>query len=213
MSMARRAALLDFARRARAVVIEDDYDGEFRAEGRPLDALQTIDGEQCVFYVGTFSKSLFPALRMGFVVAPDWARPALLTAKQRTDWHCPLPAQDTLATFITEGHLARHVRKMRAVYRERREQLVLCLERECGSWTAPMPAEVGLHLSVRTDPAMPLEPLVDEAAREGIRVQTIEGFSLARPAAQGLVLGFGAIDATRIASAVRRLGAIAGRVG
>jgi len=107
MSMRRRSALLEFAERHQAVILEDDYDGEFRFGERPLDALQTLDRSESVFYLGTFSKSLFPALRLGFVAAPGWARAALAAAKQCADWHCPLPLQDTLAAFIAEGHLAR----------------------------------------------------------------------------------------------------------
>ena len=100
--------------REHAVIIEDDYDAEFRFGGRPLDALQTLDRTESVFYVGTFSKSLFPALRLGFAVAPPWAQQALGAASRdmRTFHSSPL-AQETLAAFITEGHLARHVRRMR----------------------------------------------------------------------------------------------------
>ncbi len=108
--------LLEFAQAHGAVIIEDDYDGEFRLGARPLDALQTLDRSESVFYVGTFSKSLFPEMRLGFVVPPPWARPALVAAKQCTDWHCAVLEQETLAAFIAEGHLARHVRKMRQVY-------------------------------------------------------------------------------------------------
>src|SRR5262249_54566255 len=141
MSARRRAALLDFAQARGAVVIEDDYDGEFRHAGRPLDALQTLDRADSVFYVGTFSKSLFPALRLGFVVTPPWARAALIRAKQLTDWHGAVLAQDTLAAFIAEGHLARHVRKMRRVYGERRAALLEALTRHCGEALQPLPGE------------------------------------------------------------------------
>jgi GntR family transcriptional regulator/MocR family aminotransferase len=124
MSMRRRVALLEFARRRNAVVIEDDYDGEFRFGGRPLDALQSLDRSDSVFYVGTFSKSLFPGIRLGFVVAPPWARAALVAAKRCTDVHCPVIDQDTLAAFIAEGHMARHVRKVRPIYAARLNAVV-----------------------------------------------------------------------------------------
>ena len=103
MSARRRAALLDFAAARDAVVVEDDYDGEFRFGGRPLDALQTLDRAERVFYVGTFSKSLFPSIRLGFVVAPPWAQAALIAAKRAADWHSPVIEQDTLAAFIARG--------------------------------------------------------------------------------------------------------------
>ncbi|WP_329955905.1 PLP-dependent aminotransferase family protein [Cupriavidus necator] len=122
LSLARRRALLAFARRHGAVVVEDDYDGEFRHGGRPLDALQTLDQDQLVWYVGTFSRSLFPGLRLGYAVVPPWARDAVVAAGQYTDWHSALLAQDTLAAFMAEGHLARHIRKMRAAYTGRRDR-------------------------------------------------------------------------------------------
>ncbi len=115
LSTERRVALLDFARRNGAVIVEDDYDGEFRFSGRPLDALQTLDRDESVFYVGTFSKSLFPAIRVGYIVAPSWARPALIAARRSAEGPHSIVAQEALADFITEGHLTRHVRKMRRI--------------------------------------------------------------------------------------------------
>lgn len=115
------------------MVVEDDYDGEFRFGGRPLDALQTLDRHRSVFYVGTFSKSLFLALRLGFLVAPAWARPALLAARSAADRHGATLPQLVLADFIAEGHLARHVRRMSRSYGERRRLLLAALARHCGA--------------------------------------------------------------------------------
>jgi GntR family transcriptional regulator/MocR family aminotransferase len=109
MSMRRRAALLEFAQARGAVVIEDDYDGEFRFAGRPLDALQSLDRTEAVFYIGTFSKSLFTGIRLGFVVAPPWQRNARSNSAELA---LRVGGQDTLAAFISEGHMAR-MRKMR----------------------------------------------------------------------------------------------------
>jgi GntR family transcriptional regulator/MocR family aminotransferase len=147
LSMERRKALLELARRRGAAIIEDDYDGEFRYGGRPIDALQTLDSEQCVFYVGTFSKSLFPALRLGYVVTPPWARHALIAAKQDSDWHCAVLPQDTLASFIAEGHLARHVRKMRRIYGERREVMLEAVWRHLEGRLEVLQSEGGLHIA------------------------------------------------------------------
>jgi GntR family transcriptional regulator/MocR family aminotransferase len=124
MSFERRAALLKFARRYRASIIEDDYDGEYRFGQRPLDALQTLDGDERVFYVGTFTKVLFPTVRVGYIIAPSWARAALIAAKQLTDRHTTVLIQDALTAFLTEGHLVRHVRKMTRVYAARRVLLL-----------------------------------------------------------------------------------------
>ncbi len=147
LSMRRRAALLEFAQTRGAVIIEDDYDGEFRFGGRPLDALQTLDRAESVFYVGTFSKSVFPMIRLGFIVSPPWARSTLLTAKQFTDWHCAVLAQETLAAFISDGLLARHARTMRPIYNGRRELLLQTLEKDFGRWLTPLPSSAGLHVT------------------------------------------------------------------
>ncbi len=205
MSLRRRAALLDFARARRAVVIEDDYDGEFRFGGKPLDALQTLDRAELVFYVGTFSKSLFPALRLGFLVAPPWARSALVAAKQLTDWHGPVLAQDTLAAFIAEGHLARHVRKMRAIYGERRAALLRSLARHCGDRLAPIPAVAGLHLAARLAGPLPAGTLVARAADAGIGVELLDRYAGRKAAVRGLAFGYGMIRSDEIDEAIRRL--------
>jgi GntR family transcriptional regulator/MocR family aminotransferase len=210
MSPRRRAALLEFAQRRHAVIIEDDYDGEFRFGGRPLDALKTLDRNGQVFYVGTFSKSLFPALRLGFVVTPAWARRALVTAKQLTDWHSPVLAQDTLAAFITEGHLARHVRKMRKLYGERRECLQGALARHCGDRLSPIPGEAGLHLAASLIPSIPATALAARANEAGLGVRPLLRFAMGDTALNGLAIGYGAIPQERIDDAVRLLAKVIG---
>lgn len=205
MSLARRTALLDFARRQGAVVVEDDYDGEFGFAGRPLDALQTLDRAETVFYVGTFSKSLFPALRLGFVVSPPWARPALVAAKRMCDWHPPVLAQDTLAAFIAEGHLARHVRKMRRTYGERRALLKGALARHCGGRLGVLPGEAGLHLATLLDGPKTASAVAAAAAADGIGVQSLASYGTTKAARQGLAFGYGMIGAERIEEGVRRL--------
>jgi len=205
MPLRRRAALLDFAEANRAVVIEDDYDGEFRFGGRPLDALQTLDRAGSVFYVGTFSKSLFPALRLGFVVAPPWARSALVRAKQLTDWHGAVLAQDTLAAFIAEGHLARHVRKMRKVYGDRRKALLEALARLCGDRLQPIPGEAGLHLAVKLTTPLKAKAVVAKVADDGISLMSLDRFATQRPSPNGLAFGYGMIRTEQIDEAIRRL--------
>jgi GntR family transcriptional regulator/MocR family aminotransferase len=213
LSLERRLALLEFARRRGAVIIEDDYDGEFRFAGKPLDALKTLDRGHCVFYVGTFSKSLFPALRLGFVIAPPWARAALIGAKQLADWHAPVVAQDTLAAFIGEGHLARHVRKMRKVYGERREILHEALERLGGGRFRVAGIGAGIHLAAHLDPSVSASALLERASRAGFALDPIQRFAARDARADGLVFGYGAIEAGRIGEAVRELaGLMAKRV-
>jgi len=205
MSLQRRAALLDFARAHRAVVIEDDYDGEFRFAGRPLDALQTLDRTESVFYVGTFSKSLFPELRLGFVVAPPWARAALVTAKQLSDWHGAVLAQDTLAAFILDGHLARHIRKMRKVYGERRQLLLNHLSRDFDRYLEPIASAAGLHLAAFSTFSVTADTLAQRARRRGIGVYSLRPFYAGKVSRQGLLLGYGAIDERGIREAMARL--------
>ncbi len=206
MSARRRKALLDFARRRGAVVIEDDYDGEFRFSGRPLDALQTLDRDDAVFYVGTFSKSLFPALRLGYVIAPPWARTALIAAKHAVDGHCQVVAQDTLAAFIAEGHLARHVRRMRRVYAARRERLVAALAGEFAPWFELLPSIAGLHVAALASASVDVPAFVQRARLRGVGVYPLrEYYATRRSARDGLVFGYGAIDEAGIAEGLTRL--------
>ena len=203
MSARRRTALLEFARRHRAIVIEDDYDGEFNHTGRPLDALQTLDRSWFVFYVGTFSKCLFPGLRLGFVVVPDWARDAVVAAKQRTDWHAALLAQDTLATFIADGHLMRHVRKMRATYSERRNTLIDALGRLPS--VEVVPAEAGLHVTALLPRGKVAARVAAAAADHGIRVHSLDWFTRSAKRPNGLLWGLGSIATPLIEAGVARL--------
>lgn len=208
LSMDRRKALLELARRCHAVVIEDDYDGEYRFGARPLDALQTLDREQCVFYVGTFSKSLFPALRLGYVVAPPWARNALVAAKQAADWHCAVLPQDTLAAFIAGGHLVRHVRKMRRIYGERREVLLEALARHFKGKLDVLPSDSGLHIACTLKGAGRTSALVARAQETGIRLQSIEAFAVHASHRHGIVLGLGCIGSEDIDRGVRKLASL-----
>ena len=201
----RRMALLEFAQSHGAVVIEDDYDGEFRFGGRPLDALRTLDRAGSAFYTGTFSKSLFPELRLGFVVAPPWARPALVRAKQLADWHSPVLAQDTLAAFIAEGHLARHIRKMRKIYGGRRAALLQALARHCGGLLEPIPAVAGLHLAAHLTAPIPVNDLVAKAVEAGIGVAPLDRVAATETSPRGLIFGYGMIEAEQIDEAIRRL--------
>lgn len=192
MSMRRRQVLLDFAAQCDAVVIEDDYDGEFRFGPRPLDALQTLDAEGRVFYVGTFSKSLFPAIRKGFVVPPQWAREGMLAVKSASDPHNDAVAQKVLAHFIHEGHLARHVRRMTALYGARRETLLEEMGR-MDRWFTPIASEAGLHLAVRVHDEPSSSRVIALARKHAPGAVDIARFALA-PYTPALAFGYGTID-------------------
>jgi len=203
MSMTRRMALLEFARKNGAVVIEDDYDCEFRYDGRPLEALQTIDGHESVFYVGTFSKSMFPEVRLGFIVAPPWALEALIAAKQDADLISPFINQHALAAFISEGHLARHIRKMRSVYSQRRQRLLDGLQRGFSRWLTPVPSFAGLHVAALLQ--VDADEVVERAREIGVGIGAVGRYCLGTPQIQGLVFGYGAISERSIVEGLARL--------
>jgi GntR family transcriptional regulator/MocR family aminotransferase len=207
LSPARRAALLARARELEAVVIEDDYDGEFLYDAHPPDALQTLDRDGRVFYVGTFSKSLFPALRKGFVVAPPWSREALIDIKRVAGTGTDLVPQSTLASFIADGHLARHIRRMRPVYAQRRRAFEQGALHHWADWMHIMPGNAGLHLCARIiEPAA--APGIVECARQHLPgALPLSAFSMGDTPRHGLCIGYGGVDVEQIAGAVRGFGA------
>jgi len=205
MSMRRRAALLEFAQARDAVVVEDDYDGEFRFGGRPLDALQSLDRTESVFYIGTFSKSLFPGIRLGFVVAPPWARRALVAAKLCADMHCAVIEQDTLAAFISEGHMARHLRKMREVYGARLRVLLTCLRNDFSRWLEPIPSIAGLHVAAFATSSMDMDAIAERARELDVGVYPLRDYYFRGRAKPGLVFGYGAIEERDIVEGLSRL--------
>jgi GntR family transcriptional regulator/MocR family aminotransferase len=209
MSLTRRAALLEWAERHDAVVIEDDYDSEFRFSDRPLEPLQRLDRSGRVIYVGSFSKTLLPMLRLGFLVAPASLRPALKWAKQLTDWHGDLVSQATLARFIEEGLLARHVRKATREYASRREQIERILRADFAGRLDVVPSTAGLHLCTRIAPQTTVEVdgWVRRAREAGVAVESLAGYCDVDPGQPGLVLGYGSIQQRDIAEGFRRLAA------
>jgi GntR family transcriptional regulator / MocR family aminotransferase len=146
MSLSRRMELLTWASEHDAAIIEDDYDSEFRFGGRPIETLYGLDTSGRVLYVGTFSKTMMPAIRMGFVIAPPSLQAALRIARHVSDWHPPLATQAALAHFIDEGLLARHIRKMRTEYNARHERILQVLADQ-GGWLRPIESAAGLHLT------------------------------------------------------------------
>ena len=205
MSADRRQALLAHAARTGALIVEDDYDSEFRFAGRPLDALQTLDREGRVFYVGTFGKSMFPAVRLGFIVAPPWARPALISARQVADGHGPALEQDALAAFISQGHLARHVRTMQRVYDERRRALLTALEARAADLLQPLPALAGLHLSAVLKRPIDAAVVAARAAERGLAVNSLTRRSPGAPPIDAIALGYGQIGVEAVDDAIRTL--------
>jgi GntR family transcriptional regulator/MocR family aminotransferase len=205
MTRSRRVQLLAWATAAGAAIIEDDYDSEFRHTARPLEPLQRLDRDGRVIYVGTFSKSLSPGLRLGFLVAPRSLVPALAAVRQVIDWAPPLASQAALTAFITGGHLDRHLRRSRIAYRERNRLLRETLETVLPPACRVLPAEAGLHLAIRWRPGE--IPRDVHAATGTFRVGSLPRtyqFSEPQP---GLLVGFGGLPTTSIPSACRVLAA------
>jgi GntR family transcriptional regulator/MocR family aminotransferase len=207
MSLARRRALLEWAAERNGLVIEDDYDSEFRFEGRPLEPLQSLDTDGRVVYVGSFSKVMLPALRLGFLVAPESLRRACLAARQLSGWHGSLPTQAALARFIDEGLLARHVRKVTREYADRRARIVKGLsEGRLGRRLRLVPSAAGLHVAaVATNRSVDWTEVARRAETRGVFVRPIRHFAAATTGADGLVLGYGLIPARRVDEGLRRI--------
>jgi GntR family transcriptional regulator/MocR family aminotransferase len=205
MSLARRRLLLDFCDRNNALVIEDDYDSEFRFSNRPLDALQTLDRSGRAFYVGTFSKVLFPSLRKGFIVTPSWARDMMIKAKQISDSHCDFVAQRTLASFIDEGYLAKYVRRMNQIYATRRDVLLEGMEKYLSNWLEPLASAAGLHVSARVRSPSVAATLKRVAIDHvpGAKIFTRQLTDTKKELA--IALGYGRIDVADIEPALRAL--------
>jgi GntR family transcriptional regulator/MocR family aminotransferase len=207
MSMARRVALLPWAVRHDAAIVEDDYDSEYRYAQQPVEPLQSLDRDGRVVYVGTFSKSLLPALRLGFVVPPRSLLPALRQAKQVTSWEGDLTTQGAMAEFLAEGHHAAHVRRATRVYRERRD-LVLDSLAKLDDVLEVVPSVAGLHVAARfLDPGVDDRAVVRRAARRGVRIEALSDHHRDQPARPGLVVGFSGIDAEAVPDAMARLAA------
>ena len=207
MSLQRRTALLAWAAKRNAVIIEDDYDSEFRFGGRPLDPLQNMDRDGRVVYVGSFSKVMLPTLRLGFLIAPGSLRGALRTAKQLTDWHGELPTQAALARFIDEGLLARHIRKVGREYATRHARITDAFQRRFGAWLRLVPSAAGLHVTARKAPGVSLNlaRVAKHAESWGAVVRTLADYSAETPAQEGIVIGFGSLPTIKVDEGLKRL--------
>ena len=207
MSMARRQALLEWARRADAIIVEDDYDSEFRFGGRALEPLQSLDGSGRVLYVGSFSKVMLPTLRLGFLVAPAPLRAALRKARYLTDWHTAVATQSAAALFIDDGLLAHHIRRMRRVYEERHERVRAILDCTFRDRLTPLPSVGGLHLAALLDRDGDARDhaIAEKARAAGVAVLSLSYHYVSMPPRPGLLIGYGAIATDRIEEGLRLL--------
>jgi GntR family transcriptional regulator/MocR family aminotransferase len=205
MSLRRRLELLEWASQAQAWILEDDYDSEYRYAGRPLAALQGLDREQRVIYLGTFSKVLFPALRLAYLVVPPDLVKAFVSMRFFATRHPPMLEQVTLAAFISEGHFARHIRRMRALYAQRQGLLVEAARRELAGLLHISPAAAGMHL-LGWLPAGQDDTLASQrAAEQGIHADPLSAYSIDARPDPALILGYTAVGERAIEAGVRRL--------
>lgn len=210
MSLRRRLELLEWAKQSNSWILEDDYDSEYRYEGRPIAALQGLDDAGRTIYVGTFSKVLFPALRLGYIVVPNSVVDAFVAARTLVDRCPPLIQQMVVADFINEGHFERHLRRMRTLYAARQSVLIEAVEDTLGDDLQISSDKAGLHLTGLLTPGLD-DAVVSRVLRENGIVAPPLSFYSARPRERGgLVLGYAAVDedtirdgVTYIAEAVR----------
>jgi GntR family transcriptional regulator/MocR family aminotransferase len=207
MSINRRLALLRWANEHTAWIVEDDYDSEYRYTGHPIPAMQGLDLHGRVIYVGTFSKVLFPGLRLGYLVVPEDLVEAFMAARSLSDRQPPALEQAVLARFIEQGHFMRHVRRMRQLYAERQEKLIELGHRELAGMLDLAPSEAGMHLVGWLPPGTDDRAASRNALANGVEAPPLSAYAQGALARPGLVLGYTAVSCEELAEGVRRLAA------
>lgn len=207
MSLARRQALLAWAQRNGTAIIEDDYDSEFRFGGRPLDPLCTLDTSGRVIFVGSFSKTLLPSLRLGFIIAPQSLQSAMHKAKYVSDWHTPTLAQIALARFMDSGGFVRHIRKANGVYQERHAILTNVIENDFADDLELIPSSTGLHVTAlaRKASVEQIATIAERAIKAGVAIQTLSLFTVKPIERAGIMLAYGGVATDKIGEGLRRL--------
>ena len=205
LSAGRRIQLLNWAQSADAWIIEDDYDSEYRFGTEPITSLQGLDADDRVIYIGTFSKVLFPALRMGYLVLPKDLIQTFRVVRDAVDIFPPVLYQKALTDFIRDGGFARHIRKMRALYTARRERMITAIERHFGGGVDIAGAAAGLHLVIRLPRNIDDRAATARAAEAGIACAAFSVCCLSPPQRGGLILGYGGVATGSIDESVRKL--------
>jgi GntR family transcriptional regulator/MocR family aminotransferase len=205
MSAARRLELLEWAHAVGAWIIEDDYDSEYRYDSMPIASLQGLDRHSRVIYVGTFTKVLFPSLRLGYVVIPKDLVERFLAFRRAMDLGPPYQTQAVVAEFIGTGHFSRHIRRMRTIYAERRRILVQEIERAFGDSCTVVGADAGMHIAVLMRGPVQDQKVAAKAMRRNVAVSPLSLAYVGPALHQGFVLGFGNADVAQIPEGVRQL--------
>ena len=210
LSLPRRFELLAWAQQRGAVIIEDDYDSEYRYAEKPIPAMQGLDQGHAVIYVGTFSKVLFPALRIGYLVVPPGLVKTFAQAKRLLDRHSPPLEQRVLADFINEGHFDRHLRRMRTLYNQRRQALAKSLKNHLGEAITILGDAAGIHLMVQLQTALRDEEITVRAAQLGVGLTSAAAFYLGSSRGGQFLLGYANLETEKIDEGVRRLAQVLG---
>jgi GntR family transcriptional regulator/MocR family aminotransferase len=205
LSLERRLALLEWARLHGVLVVEDDYDGDLRLEGQPLEALRGLDDRDEVIYLGTFSKALYPAMRLGYAVLPRWLVEPVARARAASDRHPTWRDALAVARFIEVGELERHLARVRRLYRVRRDALVSALSEHLGDVLAIGPAEAGIHLLAGLPDGVDDVALAHNAGQLGIEFTPLSPHYYSTRPRQGMLLGFGALPEEQLAAGIRLL--------
>jgi GntR family transcriptional regulator/MocR family aminotransferase len=206
LPLARRLALLEWASRNNSVIVEDDYDGEFHYEGRPLESLQGLDTQGRIVYVGTFSRTVFPALRIGYLIVPKSLAPAFTAAKWLSDLHSATLEQQSLAEFITTGMYERHLRRLRRRNTARRETLLHAIRAHLGDRVEVTGDGSGAHVVLWPRKRLSEDTVIAQAASRGVGIYGISRFFLTRPSRTGLMLGYSRMHEKEIREGIRLLG-------
>lgn len=211
MSLERRLALLDWANARRGWIVEDDYDGEFQYGPHRLPALCSLPHAERVLYVGTFSKTLHPGLRLGFIVLPHALAPAFAMARALTDRHAPGDAQDVLARFITQGHLLRHLRRMRELYPQRQRALIEALAQASRGQLQLQASEQGMHLLHELPGGADDLTLSARALAAGVFLAPLSRYTIESPR-RGWLFGYAGYDTATLRTAATTLGPLCSTV-
>lgn len=210
LSLPRRLELLDWAERHKAIIIEDDYDSEFRFDQRPIPALRGLDRHGVTLYLGTFSKVMFPSLRIGYLVLPaGWAE-AFAKAKWLSDRQSPLLEQAALAAFVREGHLERHVRRTVALYGERRQVMIAALTEHFGETLTVVGENAGMHVVVRLRTGLSDEAVISRATASGVGLASTQPYYVTRAPGGEFILSYAALEPATIREGIRRLATAVG---
>ena len=208
LPLARRMVLLDWARDNDAIVVEDDYDGEFRYEGQPLESLQGLDTEGRVIYIGTFSRTVFSALRIGYLVVPSSLIPAFTAAKWLCDRHTATLEQHTLAEFISTGMYERHLRRLRRNNTTRRQALLEAIGKHLSGEVEVTGDGAGAHIVLWPKKRVLEKTVIRRAADNGVGIYGLSGYFIGRALRAGLLLGYSQLNVEEIREGIKRLGGI-----